>query len=78
MGPCRGKTTTVTFGRCVLAGGEGLAGDDLVLRDLHDLLCSRVGDVHQDKRWSMAGGDGSRWSCRGARGPGEAPVNTDH
>jgi hypothetical protein len=39
---------TVTFGRRVLAGGEGLAGDDLVLHDLHDLLCSRVGDVHQD------------------------------
>jgi hypothetical protein len=36
------------FDRHVLAGGEGLAGDDLVLRDLHDLLSSRVGDVHQD------------------------------
>jgi hypothetical protein len=45
MGPCRGKTTTVTFGRRVLAGGKGLAWDDLVLHDLHDLQCLRVGDV---------------------------------
>jgi hypothetical protein len=66
------------FDRHVLAGGEGLAGDDLVLRDLHALLSSRVGDVHQDKQRSMAGGDGLRWPCRGARGPGEGPANTDH
>jgi hypothetical protein len=63
------------FDRRVLAGGEGLAGDDLVL---HDLLSSRGGDVHQGKRRSMAGGDGSRRPCRGARGPDEGPVNTDH
>jgi hypothetical protein len=68
MGPCQGKTTAVTFSRRVLAGGDGLAGDDLVLRDLCDPLCSRVGDVHQDKRRSMAGGDGLRRPCRGARG----------
>jgi hypothetical protein len=66
------------FVRRVLAGGEGLAGDDLVLRDLHDLLSSRVGDVHQDKRWSTAGGDGLRRPCRGAHGPSEGSANTDH
>jgi hypothetical protein len=66
------------FDRHVLAGGEGLARDDLVLRDLHALLSSRVGDVHQDKQWSMAGGDGLRRPCRGARGTGEGPANTDH
>jgi hypothetical protein len=66
------------FDRHVLAGGEGLAGDDLVLRDLHALLSSRVGDVHQDKLRSMAGVDGLRRPCRGARGPDEGPANTDH
>jgi hypothetical protein len=65
------------FDRRVRAGGEGLAGDDLVLHDLHDLRSSRVSDVHQGKRRSMAGGDGSRRPCRGARGPGEGPANTD-
>jgi hypothetical protein len=43
--------------RRVLADGEGLAGGKLVLHDLQDLLCSRVGDVHQDKWWSMAGSE---------------------
>jgi hypothetical protein len=66
------------FDRHVLAGSEGLAGDDLVLRDLHALLSSRVGDVHQDKQRSMAGGEGLRRPCRGARGPGEGSANTDH
>jgi hypothetical protein len=66
------------FDRRVLTGGKGLAGEDLVLRDLHDLLSSRVGDVHQDKRRSMAGGDGWRWPCRGARGAGEGSASTDH
>jgi hypothetical protein len=66
------------FDRHVLAGGEGLAGDDLVLRDLHALLSSRVGDVHQDKQRSMAGSDELRRPCRGARGPGEGPANTGH
>jgi hypothetical protein len=50
----------VTSGRRVFVGGEGLAGEELVPHDLHDLLCSRVGDVHQDKRRSMASDDGSR------------------
>jgi hypothetical protein len=67
----------VVSGRHVLAGGEGLAGDDLVLRDLHDLLCPRVGDVHQDKRWSMAGGEVWRRPCRCARDPGEGPANME-
>jgi hypothetical protein len=69
------------FDRRVLAGGEGLAGDDMVLCDLpamHCPACSQVGDVHQDKRRSMAGSDGSRRPCRDAHGPGEGPVNTDH
>jgi hypothetical protein len=39
----------VASDRRLLAGDEGLAGEELVLHDLHDLLCSRVGDVHQDK-----------------------------
>jgi hypothetical protein len=46
----------MTSGRRVFAGGEGLAGEEVVP---HDLLCSRVGDVHQDKQRSMAGDDGS-------------------
>jgi hypothetical protein len=50
----------VVSGRCVLADGEGLAGNELVPHDLHELLCSRVGDVHQDTRRSMAGDDGWR------------------
>jgi hypothetical protein len=69
MGPCRGKTTAVASGRRVLAGGEGLAGDDLALRDLHDLLCPRVGDVRQDKcrRQGVAEAVTARsWSRRGA------------
>jgi hypothetical protein len=65
----------VASGRRVLAGGEGLAGDELVLCDLHVLPGSRVGDVHQGKRRSMAGGEVWRRPCRGARGPSEGPVN---
>jgi hypothetical protein len=75
MGPCRGKTTAVASGRRVLAGSEGLAGDELVLRDLRDLPSSQVGDVHQGKQRSMAGGELWWWPCRGARGPGEGPAN---
>jgi hypothetical protein len=68
----------VRFDQRVLAGGEDLAGDDLVLRDLRDPLSSWVGDVHQDKRWSMARGDELRRPCRGACGPGEGLANKDH
>jgi hypothetical protein len=39
----------VASGRHVLASGEALAGEELVPHVLHDLLCSWVGDVHQDK-----------------------------
>jgi hypothetical protein len=49
----------VASGRRVLAGSEGLAGDELVPHDLHELLCSRVGDVH-DKQWRSNAGD-ERW-----------------
>jgi hypothetical protein len=31
--------------RCVLTGGEGLAGEELVLYDLQDSLITMVGDV---------------------------------
>jgi hypothetical protein len=68
----------VRFDWRVLAGGEDLAGDDLVLRDLRDPLSSWVGDVHQDKRRSMAGGDELRRPCRGAGSPGEKLANTGH
>jgi hypothetical protein len=68
----------VRFDRCVLASGEDLAVDDLVLRDLRDPLSSWVGDVHQDKRRSMVGGDELRRPCRGACGLGEGLANTDH
>jgi hypothetical protein len=50
----------VASGRRVLAVGEGLAGDELIPHDLHELLCSRVGDVHQNTRQSMASDDGWR------------------
>jgi hypothetical protein len=50
----------VVSGRRVLADGEGLDGDEVVPHDLHELLCSRVGDVHQDKRRSTASDDGWR------------------
>jgi hypothetical protein len=59
----------------VLAGGEVLAGDDLVLRDLPDLRCPRVGDVHQNQRRSTAGGEGWRRPCQGVVVPGEGLEN---
>jgi hypothetical protein len=37
----------VVSGRRVLAGGEGRAGDDLALHDLHDLLIMMRGDVFE-------------------------------
>jgi hypothetical protein len=66
------------FDRRVLAGDEGLAEGKWVLHDLQDLLFTRVGDVHQEVWWSMAGGDGLRRPCRVARSPSEGPANTDH
>jgi hypothetical protein len=65
----------VASGRRVLAGGEGLAGDELVLRDLQRLLVTKVGDVLDKQRRSMAGGDGLQRPRRDARGPGEGPAN---
>jgi hypothetical protein len=65
----------VTSGWHVLTGGEGLAGEELVPHDLHDLMCSQVGDVHQNKRRSMAGDDGWRRPWRRVIVPGEELVN---
>jgi hypothetical protein len=65
----------VASGRRVLAGGEGLARDELVPHDLHELLCSRVGDVH-DKQQQSNAGDGrwrQPWWCIIV--PGEGPAN---
>jgi hypothetical protein len=41
----------------VLAGGEVFGGEEQVLHGLQDMLFPLVGDVPQEKRWSMAGGD---------------------
>jgi hypothetical protein len=57
----------VVLDRCVLAGDEGLAGEELVLHDLHDLLCSRVGDVHRTS-------DGAGPTKRDGGGRGGASV----
>jgi hypothetical protein len=46
--------------RPVLAGGEGLAGEEQVLRGLQELLVTMVGDVLDEQWWSMAGDDGWR------------------
>jgi hypothetical protein len=43
--------------RCVLAGGEVFGGEEQALHDLQDLLITMVGDVHQERRWSMASGE---------------------
>jgi hypothetical protein len=65
----------VASGRRVLASGEGLAGDELVLRDLQRLLVTKVGDVLDKQRRSMAGDEEWRRPCRGGRGPNEGPAN---
>jgi hypothetical protein len=62
-------------GRRVLAGGEGLVGEELVPHVLHGLLCSRVGDVHQNKQWSMAGDDGWQRPWQRVIVPGEELAN---
>jgi hypothetical protein len=59
----------------VLAGGEVLAGDGLVLRDLPALRCPPVGDVHRDQRQSMVGGEQWRRPHRGVVVPGEGLAN---
>jgi hypothetical protein len=60
----------------VLAGGEVLARDGLVLHDLQTLQCPPVSDVQQDRRRRTAG-DEQRWRPRrGIIVPGEGPANT--
>jgi hypothetical protein len=46
--------------RHVLAGGEGLAGEEPVLYDLQDSLITMVGDVLEGQWRSMARDDGWR------------------
>jgi hypothetical protein len=58
----------------VLAGGEVFGGEEQVLQDL---LFSKGGDVHQEKWWSMAGGEEWRWPWRRAHVPGEGPANVE-
>jgi hypothetical protein len=65
----------VASGRRVLAGGEGLAGEELVLYDLQTLLRLGVGDVFKESRRSMAGDERSRRPWRCIIIPGEGPVN---
>jgi hypothetical protein len=48
-----------------------------VLHGLQDLLCLGVGDVHQDKGWSMAGDERWRQPWRCTHVPGEGPANRD-
>jgi hypothetical protein len=76
-GPCRVKTAAVAFDRRVLTSGEGLAEGKWVLHDPQDMLFLLVGDVHQEKRWSMAGGEEWRLPWRRAHVPGEGSVNVD-
>jgi hypothetical protein len=46
--------------RRVLAGGEGLGGEEPVQHNPRDLLCLGVGDVLEEHLRSMAGNDGWR------------------
>jgi hypothetical protein len=73
MGPYQPTTAAGGSDRLVLANGEVFGGDEQVLHGLQDMLFPMVGDVHQEKRWSMAGGE--EW--RHAHVPGEGPVNMD-
>jgi hypothetical protein len=73
--PCRLSMAPGVPVSGVLAGGEVLAGDGLVLRDLQALRCPPVGDVHQGQRRSTVGGEQWRRPCRGVVVPGEGPVN---
>jgi hypothetical protein len=63
--------------RDVLTSGEVSSGNGRVLYGLQDLLWLGVGDVHQDKGWSMAGDDRwwQPWRCTHV--PGKGPVNRD-
>jgi hypothetical protein len=77
MRPCQPTTAAGGSDRRVLAGGEVFGGEEQVLHGLQDILFSMVGDVHQEKRWSMAGGEEWRQPWRCAHVPGEGPVNVD-
>jgi hypothetical protein len=65
----------VASDRRVLAGGEGLAGDEPVPRDLQELLIMIVGGVLKGQRRSMAGDDGRRRPWRRVIVPREGPAN---
>jgi hypothetical protein len=54
-----------------------LGGEEPVLHDPRDLLCLRVGDVHQDKGWSTAGDERWRRPWRRTQVLGEGPANRD-
>jgi hypothetical protein len=77
MGPCQPTTAAGGSFRCVLAGGEVFGGEEQVLHGLQDMLFPMEGDVHQEKRWSMAGGEEWRRPWRHAHVPGEGLVNVD-
>jgi hypothetical protein len=77
MGPCQPTTVAGGSDRHVLAGGEVFGGEEQVLHGLQDMLFPLVGDVHQEKRWSMAGGEEWQRPWRRAHVPSEGPVNMD-
>jgi hypothetical protein len=54
-----------------------LGEEEPVQHDPRDLLCLGVGDVHQDKGWSMAGDERWRRPWRRTHVPGEGPANRD-
>jgi hypothetical protein len=54
-----------------------LAGEEPVLYDLQNLLSLGVGDVLEEQRQSMAGGDGWRRPWQRVSVPGEGPANMD-
>jgi hypothetical protein len=77
MSPRQPTTAAGVSVRRVLAGSEVFGGQEQVLHDLQDLLFSKVGDVHQEKWWRMAGGEEWRRPWRRAHVPGEGPANVD-
>jgi hypothetical protein len=77
MGPCQPTTAAGGSDRRVLAGGKVFGGEEQVLHGLQDMLFPLVRDLHQEKRWSMAGGEEWRRAWRRAHVPGEGPVNVD-
>jgi hypothetical protein len=77
MGPCQPTTVAGGSDRHVLTGGEVFGGEEQVLHGLQDMLFPLVGDVHQEKRWSMAGGEEWQRPWRRAHVPSEGLVNMD-